>query len=76
MGWVLRIMTRAECFIGCPACKTVLFRVDSVERAGKNAKDHTGIFEHELVALTDPAADDHQKCACGKNLERAEGPKE
>lgn len=68
-------MTSVECFIGCAACKTVLFRVDSVERAGKNAKEHTGIFEHELVALTDPAAERWKCASCGANLERVEAPK-
>lgn len=67
-------MTRVECFIGCTTCKTVLFRVDSVERAGKDPKEHTGVFAHELVKLG--AQDDHWKCAdCGGSLERVEGAK-
>lgn len=68
-------MTRVECFIGCPACKTVLYRVDSIERAGAKPEDHTGIFQHVLVALTDPPADRWKCAGCGGGLARVPEPK-
>lgn len=55
-----------ECYLGCPVCRTVLFRV---ERQLRNAE----VFENVTVQLG--SATDRQKCGtCGGQLARVAGP--
>lgn len=61
---------KIEGYIGCPECKTVLFRLESVPAT------HPGVFEHNKVQLGDaaPGASHCPVEGCGAVLTRVPAP--
>lgn len=63
---------KIEGYIGCPACKTVLFRIES------KPGDRPGVFQHETVAMDSvDLPTDAKSCpeaACGEVLTRVPAP--
>lgn len=61
---------RIEGYIGCPKCRTTLFRLES------EPAQRPGVFSHVKVALGDTPAE-AQVCpvgGCGTNLARVPAP--
>lgn len=61
---------KIEGYIGCPECKTVLFRLESVPA------QKPGVFVHDLVAVGDaaPGAKHCPNDGCGAVLTRVPAP--
>lgn len=59
---------RLEGYLGCPKCRTVLFKLEA------EAVDAAGVFQHVRAAMSGVDAGDGRSCpACGANVVRLPG---